>query len=69
MRKKRDYMIDKTKCFNHRQSWTAEEDERLLTLSETHTDKEIAEVIGRTVPAIWNRRAALDSINLRKIDI
>lgn len=51
--------IDTTIYFNHRQPWTAEEDDRFIALSRQYPDKELALLLGRTMSSLWQRRLVL----------
>ena len=64
MKKRDSSMIDPTVFFNHRTPWTDEDDAELLLLSKTHPDREIAILIGRTIPSIWNRRNYLIHVGM-----
>ncbi|MGG5319212.1 hypothetical protein [Enterococcus sp. AZ072] len=56
MKKRDSSMIDSAIFFNHRSVWTEKDDAELMQLSESYPDREIAVLIGRTIPSIWNRR-------------
>lgn len=59
MQKRSDNQIDRDYHFSHRREWTDEDDLRLKKYSRTHSDEEISQLLGRTIPSIWSRRKRL----------